>query len=347
MNGVSGTGSLSPAYSGTFQRTISLLRQDIEASREEATTGRIADPVSVLGARNGERLELSDAAQRIETIIATNRSVSSFLSVAQDATGQVAGMVDRLAQTLVVASGGGIERDFVASEADATLEGLHATLNTRFAGRPVFGGEKTALSPIAPLDDARAEFAASFSSHFGFAPDDPATTTISASAIENFVETVAIPALTGASWSGVISRAGAVSTARIGANESAALGPTVDTAPLKNAFVTALIMAELTGSPLSTEAFEAVVSHGVTAASSAAADAAQLQGATAITEARVEQASERLLAHAGVLTESSEAMVATDPFAAAARFNDLAVKLEAAYTMTGRLQQLTLLRFLP
>ncbi len=193
----------------------------------------------------------------------------------------------------------------------------------------------------------RAEFATIFSSHFGFAQDDPAAASITAGDLENFIDTVATPALTGTSWSGVISQAGAGSTARIGTLETVSLGPTADAAPFKNAFVTALITAELTAAPLSAEAFEAAISYGLSGASSASADAAQLQGSTAITEARVEQASERLLAHAGVLNESSEAMVATDAFAAAARFNDLAVKLEAAYTMTGRLQQLTLLRFLP
>ncbi len=250
MNGVSASGGMTSAYTGAFERTISLLRQDIEASREEATTGRIANPVAVLGARNGERLELSGTAQRIETIVATNTSVLSFLSVAQDATGQVAGVTDRLAQTLVVASGGGISRGFVASEADATLESLHSILNTRFAGRPVFGGEETALPPIAALNDARAEFATIFSGHFGFAPNDPAAATIAASDLESFLDSVAIPTLTGASWSGAISQAGAGSTARIGSNATVSLGPTADAAPLKNAFIIALVTAELTAAPL-------------------------------------------------------------------------------------------------
>ncbi|MEL6750803.1 MAG: flagellin, partial [Pseudomonadota bacterium] len=150
----------------------------------------------------------------------------------------------------------------------------------------------------------------------------------------------------GAIWSADVSQAGAAVTARIAPGDSVGLGPTADNQAIRAGLSGALAMAHLAGSALSADAVQGAASVALNTLAQAGSDIGAVQGELGIDEARVEQASERLIAQGERMRESSSASVAVDAFEAASRFTELATQLEAAYTMTTRIHQLTLLRFL-
>ncbi|WP_312860661.1 flagellin [Neoaquamicrobium sediminum] len=75
-------------------------------------------------------------------------------------------------------------------------------------------------------------------------------------------------------------------------------------------------------------------------------DLANQQGATGITQQRIERANDRMSMQVDLFTESLTEMEGVDPAEASTRVNSLLAQIEISYSLTARLQQLSLLRYL-
>ena len=73
---------------------------------------------------------------------------------------------------------------------------------------------------------------------------------------------------------------------------------------------------------------------------------AELQGLTGLLVNRTSEANERISVQMDELTLHSDKMVAVDPYEAATRLNSLITQIETSYTLTGRIQQLSLMRYI-
>ena len=71
-----------------------------------------------------------------------------------------------------------------------------------------------------------------------------------------------------------------------------------------------------------------------------------MQGQAGFYANRIEQTSERLTTLIDEFTKQADEIAAVDPYEAATRLNSLLTQIETSYTLTGRLQQLSLMRFI-
>ena len=331
----------------TMRQHVAELQRGITRAQTETTTGRLADPVAGLGEGNATRIAFEADSDRLMTIANANTRIAGRLSATQAALDAFRATLDGMTQTFTAAVGGNVSSALLAGVAEHAVSDMTDKLNTQFGSTFVFGGIATDRVALSDTADARVTLETEFQAHFGFPVSDSAVATISADDLATFLDTVAEPVLTGAAWSADLAHgSGEAVQARIDHDQVATVSVTAQEIALRTGFVAAFLVQELAQIGLNDGAMGALASHGLTMASSGAAGVAELQGHVGLMEERLAITNDRILAEGSSLRQSSAAMVAVDPFEAASAFSNLVSQLETAYTLTGRLQQLSLMRFI-
>ena len=95
------------------------------------------------------------------------------------------------------------------------------------------------------------------------------------------------------------------------------------------------------------EARGAILAHGTSQSALAVSGITQVQSQTGIIENRISSANERLEMQMSIFQTKNSALVSIDPYEASARVSTLLAQIETAYTLTSRIRQLNLVRYLP
>ncbi|MDD9908496.1 MAG: flagellar hook-associated family protein [Ahrensia sp.] len=330
-----------------MRQQISDMQRNITRAQTEATTGRLADPVSELGSQNADRISWSAASERLSVITDSNQVIIGRLSASQLGLDAVSDSLTSFSQTLTATIGGDASNTLLRNVSTSAVESLKTAINTQFGNTFVFGGTATNRPPIGDLSDAATTLETEFQNHFGFPTNDPQVAGITDDQMTTFLETVAEPALTGAAWAtDFFDGVGDPIRARISPDETSTVSITADEFAMRQSLVSAFLAQELSQLELNDDAVRALASHSLSLAANGSVGIAELQGQISVVEEKLSVTNDRLLAHGSRLQQSADELVAVDPFQAATEFTTLVTQLETAYTLTGRLQQLSLMRFI-
>src|SRR5690606_17101281 len=91
---------------------------------------------------------------------------------------------------------------------------------------------------------------------------------------------------------------------------------------------------------------DAVIASSTSLVGQAVSDLAQTQARTGIIQQRVTAASERLSMQIDIFSGKVNDLVGIDPYEASTRVQSLLAQIETAYTLTNRISQLSLVRYL-
>ena len=328
----------------TLLRGASVLRDRVVEAQQEATTGQLADPVATLGTGRGRTLSWLGEADRLDVVRESNALVTARLSATAAALSRLGQASGDLTSTLVGAIDGTLERDFVRDAAAATRETVTRTLNATFGGAHLFAGVTSQTPPIdgtgaGPALEAR------FAARFGHASDDPAARLVSADDAGAFTGE-ALDWLTGPGWPLVSQASDRPVTARIAPGESIDASLSANETAAREAYAAAFLTERLFDTQLDDAALAAVAGELASTAASASSGTARLEGRLGLAQARIARADERLTADADGLRAAASQVLGVDAFEAAQRFNAAVTQLETAYALTGRLNELSLTRFL-
>lgn len=334
---------------GSVRQSVASLQRDLIDAQQESITGSLSDPALTLGEQNERYQSLTLTVDRLETIIDTNRLARGRLEVSLQATSSINDVTQDLLSALTANAGQGRE-DGVATQAGrsavSTITGL---LNTSFNGEYIFGGINSGTEPISDFENmgGKAALEAAFLGYFGFAKTDPAAAGISASQMKDFLDTVVEPLIRGAGWNANISSASdEVIVARTSFTQTNVASVSANEPGFRNAFFAAIIASEYFDGSLGAEAESAAAQMGISLVAQTSSDLAALQGRAGFYASRIERVSEQLTLLTDDMNLQAGAMVAVDPYDAATRLNSLLTQLETSYTLTGRIQQLSLMRFI-
>lgn len=341
----------SAAVSDNLRLSLLKMQSELVRAQKEASTGRLADPGQTLGALSGRTVTLNRDIVRLETIVDSNAMVAARLSSTQDALAQVSSLAGSLMSTLAAASGNAAPA-VLQQDGQSTLRTLTSILNSSLNGEYLFAGVNTDIQPVADFEQPgapnKAAFDAAFLGHFGFAKTDPAAASITAADMTTFMDTVVEPLFLGAGWGADWSSAtDQPITSRIAINETASTSVSANETGFRKLAMAATMVADYFSGNLGVAAREAVIEKAVNLVGSAVADLSDLAARTGIVEQRVRAASERLDMQIDIFTKGISDLEAVDPYEAATRVSTLLSQIETSYTLTARIQQLSLVRFLP
>ena len=114
----------------------------------------------------------------------------------------------------------------------------------------------------------------------------------------------------------------------------------------QNAMLAAVIAAEFVDANFNGEARSAAAHSALGVLGTSSGELAELQGRTGLLVNRISQSTDRMSVQMDELTLHSDELVNVDPYEAATRLSTLITQIETSYTLTGRLQQMSLMRFI-
>ena len=233
------------------------------------------------------------------------------------------------------------------------LQSLIATTNTTSNGQYVFGGINSSVAPMADYfssttSSAKAAIDQAFQTTFGFAPTDPAASTISASDMQSFLSGPFAAQFGGSAWSSNWSSASSANT-----SGQIAPGETIDTSTNANqpGFQQLAqgyaMLAEFGGSQLSAAAQQAVASSATSLITQGVNSTTATEAGVGASLQRVTDANNSMSSQMTILQTQIGNLDNVNPDAVAVKLNMLETQIQTAYQLTAQLQKLNLAQYLP
>lgn len=340
----------STAVSQALRYQTLRMQNDLVKAQKEMATLRVADAGLALGAKNGHSVSLARDVSRLGVLIDSNQLVSSRLSSTQDALDVIATRSEDLRKALTASISSGSGFTVVKADAQSMMEAATAILNTSINGEHLFAGINTDVQPIADFNDPtspnRVAFEQSFVTHFGFAHTDPAAANITSAQMQTYLDTVVEPQFLGAGWSNWSSATDEPIMSRIALNETAATSTSANIEGVRKVLMAAAMSSVLLEGPINIEAGGAILSKSMQVISEGIEGVTDQRTQVGVVEQRVKAASERLAMQVDLFEGSILDMEGVDPYEASTRVTSLLGQIEASYSMTARIQQLSLIKFL-
>ncbi|MFD1328441.1 flagellar hook-associated family protein [Mycoplana ramosa] len=341
----------------TLLRTIAEAQTELMQKQKETVTGRHADVGAVLGAKTARTLNLHRDLQRLESLLSTNSLTTQRLSASQLALKDISESAKQVQETLITFAGTETQTQLDQTKASfaGALTLFTNAANTSFSGEYLFSGINTDVMPmnnyLATGSAAKATFDGMFALHFGFPQSDTAqVANITAADMDAFigvVEASYMGAPPPGSWNTDWSNASSQNmTSRISTSEVVQSSTNANTDGMRKFALGAVIGYELLNLNLSAAVRKTVGDKSLEYIGSAITGIDSERTTLGVSEARVKQANISLEAQTKIMTTSINNLEKVDTNETATRITTLENQLSLAYTLTGRLQNMSLVNYL-
>ncbi len=333
---------------------LSMMKMQTEIARQtqQLASGRWADVGLTLGYRTGHTVEMRQEITRVETILDTNGLVSARLNSSQAAVDGLRETASEMAANLIALRGNAQAAKVAGPQAALNLKALAGALNADLNGQFLFAGINTDAKPFVdydatPVSPAKAAIDAAFTGYFGFPQTSPAVATITPAAMTTFVRTVLPGQFADPAWGNNWSTASDTSIkSRISTNDLIDTSVTANERGFRKLAMAYTMLSDLGGPGLSAETFQAIVNEAQAVTGAAVVDLADAQARLGVAQNRVKESNERLEIQRDILNRQVLDLEAADPFETSARLNELMSQVEMSYSVTARIRQLSLLKFI-
>lgn len=332
--------------------TIMQAQNELLKSQQEVTTGKYYDVGTELGSRTSMSLDLSRESMRLQALIETNAIAKQRLESAQEAMNQMATSAQSMMNGLVVVSGTADSNNLEVARKTASdsFDNFLAMANMSVSGEYLFSGINTDVEPLTGADVFMQDFEATFTAYFGFASTDTVQTkSINAAQMEDFISNAIEPMFTGAgtAWDTTWSSASSdVMMSRVSTSETIPTSTSANSAGMRNFALASVVSMGLLTLKLESNVLNVVTKKAVdyTGKAISGVDAQRTQ--LGLSQERLEKANASLEIQQDIIETNFNSMIEVDVYEASTRVNNLLSLVEASYTLTSKIQQLSLVNYL-
>nr|WP_319515348.1 flagellar hook-associated family protein [uncultured Cohaesibacter sp.] len=338
------------SFSTATTKSIATQTSNLVKLQKEVSSGRHYDVGLYLGSSTGEAVSIRSQFNTLNTIVDTNALISSSLDVSVEALENVSSSASDLQSTLLTSIGSVTARSVVVSSAKDNLDALISSLNISFNGSFIFAGINTEEKPIETYETgstSKTAIDASFNSKFGFGTDDSQVANISVSDIEDYLDNEFADEFSAANWSANWSTAtDEVTSSRISATEVIDTSVSANEEPMRQLAMAYTMVSSLGSENMSQETFDAIASKATELIGSAIQSLNNVIGKAGNAQAQVSDASDRLAIQTDTLNERIVDLENIDTTEASVKLSSAVTQLELTYSITSRMQNLSLLNYL-
>jgi len=341
------------AMQNAMRLTIGRGQNEIQKLNTEIVTGRYADIGLALGAKTSNSVSLNNDVAQLNGILDSNALVTQRLAASQAALDMMSDSAQQMLEAFIAVNGSDDANRLLIAQRDVeTALGAYTIAgNTSSNGEYLFSGINSNTKPLedylAPGSAPKAAFDATFLGYFGFTQDDPAAAGITVPQMDDFITNVLEPAFSGAAWNTDWSNASDTNmTSRILKNEVVESNTNANSEGMRNFALAAVIGVELLNSPISAEVRTAVNASAIKYAGSAVTGIDNQRSELGVSQNRITKANTALESQLRIITLHLGDVEGVDPYEASTRMNSLLAQVEASYTLTSRIQQMSLMNYL-
>lgn len=356
----------------TMRYAVAKAQQDMVAAQQEVTTGRHADVGVALGATTSRSLDLTRDVLRIKSMLTTNSLATQRLESSEEALSKMSGLGQKILDSLIGIGGSSDATNLSVARTSiqSALDTFASFANTSVNGEYLFAGINSDIKPfenvaaagspaqvaldaeltkflavntIASRSDMTGENMADFLKHmermFNADPTNPA---------DALYLLTSPPALAGQDfWSALVSNASDENMkSRITQSEIVETSTNSNTEGMRKFVLTSLISMEFLTNDISDEARSVVTTRAQAYIGQAMSSLTGERARLGLSAERVKKADETLEAQQKIIEVHLNDLESVDAYEASTRVKGLEALVETAYTLTARLQQLSLVNFL-
>lgn len=336
----------------SLRRTLALLQSDLTRGQKEVTTGRHADLGLAMGRGVSESFTVVSARASLEATRASNSMLSSRLDSTQVALSALLSDAQGMRATLMGAQTNGGDPGAIVTQARQALTTFMAKLNSSNAEGFVFGGVNTDQEPIVnyfsdPPQTNKTALDAAFVAEFGFSQTDPAVSTITGPQMKTFLDGAFSSLFSAASWKSDWSRASDTPIrSQVSLSVAIDTSITANEPALQKLAAAYTMVTDLGAEDQSSAAYSTLLQSAMTTLDSGIHALTKTQARLGVIQNTVQTANETMLIQSDTLDAHLHDLEAVDPIEASARVNGLMTQIETAYTLTARISQLSLIKYL-
>lgn len=338
--------------SEAMRTAIQKIQLQLAKGQKELASGTVADEGLTLGSKVGQAFSLRNQQDQLTAILETNKLASTRMEALQTSMSSILSSAKSLSSQLIASRGSTENAAGIAEQAKSVLASFEGVLNTSVGGEYIFGGENSGVKPIAsyfstPASSAQLAIDASFQAQFGFPRGDPQTKTISQADMQSFLDNQFKAAFDPANWSATTSAASDTPIkSRVSPTESVDTSVTANEPAMRKLAMAYTMVAGLGADKMSDGAYQATMEKAITMIGEAVSDLTAAQAKVGYAQQRVTAANDRMTLQSNMLESSLGGLVGIDENEVTMRIQSLTTQMEMAYTVTGRIQQLSLLKYL-
>lgn len=352
------TASVSNLSTQTSMRlTIRQAQNELLKSQQEVSTGFYADIGAELGSKTSTVVDLNRESLRLNSMISNNSIATQRLSASQEALKQIATAAEDMNNALITISGSSnsdtIETTVMTVK--NSLSTMTSMANQSANGEFLFAGINTDVQPLSEYTEtsaAKTAFDTAFTAYFGFAPTDTANTaTIAASgaapSMEDFITSTLEPMFTGPDWNTNWSSAtDEAMTSRITQSETVQTSASANEDGFRYFALAAVLTTELMSIGAPANAVTAAINKAIDYTGRAITGINSTRSELGLSQNRVEKADASLKVQVDIIETSLSSKIEVDAYEASTRVNSLLSMVEASYTLTSKIQALSLVNYL-
>jgi flagellar hook-associated protein 3 FlgL len=318
-------------------------------AQKELGSGRLADVGKSLGQKAGQTVSLREEHSRLSTMIDTNTEVTTRLKMTQDAMKHVLDGAQKFISQIIGSRDSTTAQSVVKTQAQNGLSDLVGTLNMSQNGVYIFSGINTDVKPLAdyfedPSAPNRQAVQAAFTAAFGPAPD---LQTITPAAMQAFLDGPFTDLFNDTNWKSDWSSASDQNLrSRISTKELAETSTNANETAFRKLAMVYTMMSDLGAEGLNSDTYKVLANKAIAIGDAAVTETVKLQGTMGIVEERTTRASENLSLQIDIITTHIGALESVDPYEAETRVTALLTQIEISYSLTSRIQKLSLLNYL-
>lgn len=342
-----------PSLTAGLHRSVLEVQTQLTKAQAEVSTGRVADLSLSLGrvVARDYALGLSDA--DLQSISQSNSAVAGRLDTTQAALTSIADTAQKFLEAIAGArSATGSSATSLASIAASNLKSLISGLNTSVSGIYIFGGINSAVPPMAdyfanPASANKTAVDLAFSTEFGMSQSSAGVGLITASQMQTFLSGSFSNLFSSAGWSADWSSASSQPLqSRVSLSLTTATSVTANDPALQKLAMAYTMVADLGTANLDAPAYQEIIKTATDTMSQAISELTGLRASVGLTQNTVSDADRTISLQRSAIATQIGSLENVDSYEASTRLSNLTTQLEIAYTITGKIQQLTLAKYI-
>jgi flagellar hook-associated protein 3 FlgL len=328
--------------------SITRLQEELARKQQELATGQIADAGTELGLVTSHLAAMRQQANAMEALGRSNGLLANRFTLMQESLSSAISLGNDTLKQYIASAGTSVSSRQMGELARSALGNFDAIANATYRGDFIFSGINTDMAAIgdyfAAGSPARAAFNSTFQTHFGFPVTDPAVSSIDATAMEAFIDGPYAALFAGPDWEASFSGASdRFVRAKYTLTQSIEVPATAGDESFRKFMAGLVLAAEMGEQDIGSGVRDVVAQKSAVMLSEAVAGMARIQGTLGIAEERISEAGERMQVQTNVLKNGISGLVGVDEYEVAVSINELMISLEASYSVTARLNGLSLL----
>ena len=323
---------------------------DLQKAQNEVSSGRYDDVNLQLGgevSRNlSWRLDLSQVTQYIDM----NTQANDKAQATQSALDAMKNSANTFLSTLAGARSATNGQDLIKSSASSMMQSFQQAANISYAGQYLMAGQNSTAPPMSTYQGGAGQsaFNDAFQANFGFPPTDDQAANITPDQMKSFLSGPFEDLFQGSSWTSNFSSASDTNVAaRIDKTQTVNVSANANDPAMKNMMMAMVAVMDAGIGKLNTSTFQSVIDYSLSKTGTAVQGIGEIESSIGSAQQSIAQATTKHNSMKTILESQIQSTEAVDPTEASVRVNTLMNQVEANYAVTGKLQSLSLLNYLP